>query len=138
MNLEKNPMFEIMGRSLLPISSIGHVCRAWGGDTKIAFTRPSKNCLYMKILNVLSDGVARKIGDIYSVIPGTKLSEYKVWDYHNNKWSNKVFARKWCNHAVLTCCIDGGYVRKLKGHYYEITEKGKCYVTLVNNILDER
>ena len=101
------------------------------GNTHLTFTRPSKNRLYVKILQVLADGLGHTIDDIYESIPGTQCRIYLTWSPHDfSERTKKV--KRWRSHSILGCLRAGGFVKMYGSDpRYRITPEGRAYLTAI-------
>ena len=92
-------------------------------------TRPTADCLYVKILKQLESAHRwESMDEIFSAIPGTKKREY-------SSYNGKHF-KKWVNWSMLTALIKNDLVYHLapshnskRAHLYSITDAGAEFLT---------
>ncbi len=124
---KQHPMFMILGNYLLPQRDGGITCYCWGGDTGLAMNRPDRSRLYIGILKQLKNEVPKTIDEIYGAIPETHLRSYAV--FRKNDMLIRTGVRKrWSSSSILTCLVNGGYVKRLPKWKYTLTEKGYAYI----------
>ena len=99
-------------------------------------TRPTANCLYVKILKQLESAHRwESIDEIYSAIPGTEKRTYDSW---GDNCTRKIF-KKWVNWSVLTALVKNELVYHLAptpgrqhSHLYSITDAGAEFLRAHN------
>jgi predicted transcriptional regulator len=88
-----------------------------GGSHQPSFTRPTKNCMYVNILNLLNE--LKDVGDVSL----TKRAIYDMIGYENydSNSSNCVWAGMVANHLIE-------YHRHGRSVVYSITKKGTHFL----------